>query len=464
MNKKAWYQYIPHPVVMLFGMLTIATVMSYIIPSGSFDRVLVDGREMVVAGSYKIIPSTPLTLMDMFVAIPKGFKTAIDIIFIVLSSGIMFGFMEQSGAVENAIGTLVKQLGLERRYLIVWLMTFVFGALGIFVGYENNIAMVPIACVLSLALGGDLMLAAGLSVGAITVGFGLSPFNPYTVGTAQNIANLPLFSGALLRSILCLLSLSLLAWYNVKYFKGILQNPLSSLTSDLETTGFALSKPLNSYHLSQKDKLVISLFLASICVILYGVFVHKWFINQISAIFCMLAIIIGIINRSNSDEFGKVVLKSVAIVAPGAFMVGMATSIKVALDMGHISDTISHALSQSLSGLPLTVSAIGMAIIQTAINFAIPSGSGQALATIPVMIPIGEVLGMTRQTTVLAFQVGDGVSNMINPSLGGIVAMLAMCRVPFDRWLHYIFPLFLLILVISLVFVGLSVVTNYGPF
>jgi len=463
MSKK-WYNYIPHPVVMLFGMLVIAVILSYLVPAGSFDRVEIDGRERVVAGSFKVIASDPLSLMDMFMAIPLGFKTAIDIIFIVLASGIMFGFMEESGAVENAIGTLVRKLGLKRKYLIVLIMTFVFGSLGVFVGYENNIAMVPIACVLSLAIGGDLMLAAGISVGAITVGFGLSPFNPYTIGTGQKIAELPLFSGAWLRSILCVSALGLLSWYNIRYFKRIHGGTLVSLSDGIDTHGFALSKDLEKYSMSIKDMMVVGSFICGILVILYGVFTHHWFINQISAIFCILVVIIGLINRNTGEEFGKIILKSVSMVAPGAFMVGMATSIKVALDMGHISDTIAYYLSQMLINLPLSLSAVGMAVAQTFMNFIIPSGSGQALATLPVMIPVGEVIGMTRQSTILAFQIGDGVSNLINPSLGGIVAMLAMCRIPFDRWLRFIFPLFFMILILSLIFVAISVPIKYGPF
>lgn len=463
MSKK-WYNYIPHPIVMLFGMLVMAAILRYLVPAGAFERVEIDGRERVVAGSFKVIVADPLSLMDMFLAIPLGFKTAIDIIFIVLASGIMFGFMEESGAVENTIGSLVRKLGLQRKYLIVLIMTFVFGALGVFVGYENNIAMVPIACVLSLAIGGDLMLAAGISVGAITVGFGLSPFNPYTIGTGQRIAELPLFSGAWLRSILCISALGILSWYNIRYFRKISKNSLLSLSEGIETHGFDLSKPLDQYKMSTKDMLVVGSFITGILVILYGVFTHHWFINQISAIFCILVVVIGLINRNSGEEFGKIILKSVAVVAPGAFMVGMATSIKVALDMGHISDTIAHYLSQMLIHLPLSVSAVGMALTQTLMNFVIPSGSGQALATLPVMIPVGEVIGMTRQSTILAFQIGDGVSNLINPSLGGIVAMLAMCRIPFDRWLRFIFPLFFMILILSLIFVAVSVPLKYGPF
>ncbi|MBK8518648.1 MAG: YfcC family protein [Saprospiraceae bacterium] len=464
MMKKHWYDYIPHPVVMLFGMLVAAWLMSYVIPPGTFERVEIDGRMSVVPGSYKAIVANPMSIMDLFMALPLGFKTAVDIIFIVLASGVMFGFMEQSGAIENAVGTLVKKLGLERKYLIVVIMTFIFGSLGVFVGYENNIAMVPIACLLSLAIGGDLMLAAGISVGAITIGFGLSPVNPYTIGTGQKIAQLPLCSGGELRTGLCLTALSILAYFNVRYFTKINHEPERGLAIGIEKHGFELSKPISNYSMTSRDISIFLSFIGGIIVILYGVFVHHWFINQISAIFCMVTLIIGIINGNSGKEFGTIILKSIGEVAPGAFMVGLATSIKVALDMGQISDTISHFMSQSLVELPLALSAVGMAIAQSMMNFVIPSGSGQALATLPVMVPVGEVLGMTRQSTVFAFQIGDGISNLINPSLGGIVAMLSMCRIPFDRWLRFIFPLFLIVLAISLIFVGLSVPLHYGPF
>ena len=227
--------------------------------------------------------------------------------------------------------------------------------------------------------------------------------------------------------------MSFLAFYNVRYFKTILESPDNSLSTGIETTGFALTHEIQSYKMRNIDKIVMFSFVASLVLIIYGVFVHNWHINHTSAIFCMLAIWIAVITPCSTDDFGKTVLASVAGVAPGAFMVGLATSIKVALDMANITDTIAHHLSSSLIGLPLAVSAVGMTIAQTLLNFIIPSGSGQALASLPVMIPVGEVIGLTRQTTVLAFQIGDGVSNLINPSLGGIVAMLAMCRIPFDR-------------------------------
>ncbi|MDC0231412.1 TIGR00366 family protein, partial [Aureispira] len=402
-----------------------------------------------VPGSYHIITATPVGFLDMFKAIPLGFKSAVEIIFIVLAGGIMFGIIERSKAIENSVGTLVKRMGVGKKYWIVVILTFVYGFLGIAVGYENNIALVPIAAVLSLALGGDLVLAAGISVGAMTVGFGLSPINPYTVGTGQKIAELSLFSGAMLRSALCFSALSIMAYYNVKYFKKISLNPESGLGQGLNEEGLSLSKPIQDYTISVNNWLVLCVFFVGLAVSLYGVFNLNWYINELSAIFLMIALACGVISKMDATTMSETLLDSVAIAAPGAFMVGYATSIKVLMEMGNIGDTLSYHLSEMLQGLPLYAAAISMSISQSVLNFFIPSGSGQALASLPVMIPLGEVLGLTRQTTILAYQIGDGVTNLINPALGGLIAMLSMCRVPLDRWLRFIFPLVIVLLLLS---------------
>lgn len=459
-----WHQYIPHPVVILFGMLILATIFTHFIPAGEFSRELVDGREKVIPGSYQQVDAKPVGILSMFMALPVGFKTASDIIYIVLASGIMFGFLEKSGAVENAVGAAVKRLGGNKRMLLVVLMTYVFGFLGVFVGYENNIALIPIAAVLSIAIGGDLLLAAGIAVGGVTVGFALSPVNAYTIGTGHKIAELPLFSGAGLRTALCFTGLTILAWYNVRYFKKILSNPAASLVQDINIQGFTLSKPLEDYRLGKKDGIAFSLFIAGMAYMLFAVFKYHWYLNEISAFFCLMALTIGLTTRLPASEFGEVMLNSVGKVAPGAFMVGFATSIKVVLEQGQINDTIAHIFATQLNGLSLYGSAFAMLIGQSAMNFLIPSGSGQALATLPILVPVGEVIGLTRQTVVLIFQLGDGITNLVNPALGGLIAMLGMCRVPFDRWLRYISPLFFYIFLIASIVVMFSVKIKYGPF
>ncbi|MDB4065150.1 YfcC family protein, partial [Flavobacteriaceae bacterium] len=229
MKTTHWFEKIPHAVSMLFMIIVFVTLLTYIIPAGEFKRILIEGRNNVIPGSYSIIPSTPIGFLDMFKAIPLGFKAAIEVMFVVFSGGIMFGVMEKTKAIENAVGTFVHKVGRDKKYLAVVIMTFIYGALGVFVGYEHNIALIPIAAVVSLALGGDLVLAAGISVGAVTLGFGLSPINPYTVGIGHKIGELPLFSGALLRSALCFSALSFLAYYNVRYLKKITKDPNNSL-------------------------------------------------------------------------------------------------------------------------------------------------------------------------------------------------------------------------------------------
>jgi len=458
----SFFKHIPHAITMLFGIIILVTILSYIIPAGTYERVIVDGRSTVVPNSYKTIDSTPVGLLDMFRAMPLGFKAAVEIIFIVLAGAIMFGFMDKSKAVENGVGVLVKKLGLKNKNLIIVLMTFIYGLLGVAVGYENNIAMVPIAAVLSLALGGDLILAAGISVGAMTIGFGLSPINAYTVGTGHKIAELPMFSGALLRSILCFIALSIMAYYNVRYFKKITAYPDKSLGRGLDIRELALSKPIDAYYLSKNNWMVITVFITGLLTILYGVFNFNWYINELSAVFLIIALLCGLVSRMSATSMSETVLKSVSLAAPGAFMVGFATTIKILMEMGNIGDTISHQLSLILEGLPLHASAVCMSISQSVINFFIPSGSGQALATLPVMLPLGESLGLTRQITILAFQIGDGLSNLINPTLGGLIAMLSMCRVPIDRWIRFIWPVLITLIGLAFLILIIAVSTNYN--
>ena len=453
---------IPHAITMLFFIIVLITILTYILPAGTYERVLVDDKMVVVPDSYRIIDATPVGLLEMFKSIPLGFKSAAEVIFIVLAGAVMFGFMESSRAIENTVGVLVKNLGSKNKELVIIIMTLIYGFLGVAVGYENNIAMVPIAAVLSLALGGDLILAAGISVGAMTIGFGVSPINPYTVGTGHKLAELPIFSGAFLRSVLCFSALSFMAYYNVRYFKKISLDPGKSLGKGLDMTNLSLSKPIREYQLNLQNWLVIVVFVLGLVSIIYGVFNFGWYLNELSAVFLMISLVCGMISRMNATHISETVLKSVSLAAPGAFMVGFATTIKVLMETGNIGDTISYQLSNLLQGLPLYASAICMSISQSVINFFIPSGSGQALATLPVMLPLGESLGLTRQITILAFQVGDGLSNLINPTLGGLIAMLSMCRVPINRWVRFIFPVFIGLLCLSFLTLVVAVAINYN--
>lgn len=206
-----WYARIPSPLIMLFVIVVAVAVMTWLLPAGLYERVLVDGKNRVVPGSYGVVASTPVGPFGVFRAFPDGYKAATPIIFICLASALMFSILEKTNTMENAVGRVVYLLGNKHAELLLVLLTFVYGLPGVMVGYENNIATIPIACIIVLALGGDLILAAGVSVGGMTVAFGLSPINFYTVGIGHEIADLPLFSGAWLRTLLCTGGLALMA-------------------------------------------------------------------------------------------------------------------------------------------------------------------------------------------------------------------------------------------------------------
>ncbi len=426
---------------MLFGIIIAVAVMTYLLPAGLYERVEIDGRLQVVPDSYAQVPSTPVGPFAMFRAFPEGYRLATPVIFICLASALMFSVLERTQTIENAVGRLVHRMGTQRSELLLVMLTFVYGMLGVMVGYENNIATVPIAVVVVLALGGDLILAAGVSLGGMTVAFGLSPINPYTVGIGHDIAGLPLFSGWWLRSLLCGGALVLTAYYNVRYFRRLKADPESGLGRGLDTSGLALSRPLADYRISGRNWWLLSVFLGGLAAVLFGVFRLGFGINEISAVFLIVTVICAVTSGLNAREVTDAGMRAVAEMAPATFIIGMAATVKVIMEEGQIQDTISYGLAQALNGLPAYASAVGMSIGQSGINLLIPSGSGQALATLPVMIPLGRALDLSPQISILAFQIGDGVTNLFNPSLGGLVAMLGVCRVPFDRWLRFILPL-----------------------
>ena len=454
---------VPHALVIMFTIALLVSLLSHFVPAGSFQRIASDlnGRLLVVPGTFEYIESSPIGFVDFITSFPRGFKAASEIMYVVLSGGVMFALMDRTKALENGVGVFVRKLGLKRKKWIVVILTLLYGFLGIVVGYENNIALVPIAAMVSLAIGGDLLLAAGISVGAMTVGFGLSPINPYTVGLGQKLAQIPLFSGSLLRSILCLVALSVVCFYNLRYLKK-LESKTVVPVSEEDLKGLKLKGSLDSYHLTIKHWLVLLTFFVGLTVAIYGIFNFGWFFLELSGMFLLIGLCAGLIGRLDSEAISSAVLDGVKVTAGGAFMVGFAASIKVLLEDAAMIDTLCYYSSNILIGLPKTLSVVLMMFTQSITNFLIPSGSGQALATLPLMLPLGELIGVSAQTSVLAFQIGDGLTNLINPTLGGLIAMLSLCRVSFDEWLKFIFPLTGILLLISLLFLIFASLINYS--
>lgn len=465
-----WYQKFPDPMVLIFYILLAATALSWIVPKGAYELVKVDGRQRVVAGSFHYLTGNqdPLTffgvidkIFDIFVAIPEGLVQSSQYLFIVFIAGGLFNILYRTHALENFIGTSVRHIGLKRSNLLIWLATYLYGVFGIAVGFENNIALVPVALLISSALGYKNLVGACISVGGIGVGFALSPINPYTVGVSQNIAHLPIFSGALVRCLLTFVSLSLLAWYITKFVA-----PKAKATS--ADTSY-LPKQLNEYRMNTKDTAVILAFLAGIVVIAgcsylagTGTLGRSWYIKEITAVFLLLSIIIAAICRVGSAQYVKFMVDGASSVTGGALVIGLAASIKVMLEQGEIIYTIVHTLNLAIDYVPDALIAVTISVIQGFINLFIPSGSGQALVTMPILIPLADLVGISHQVMILAFQVGDGITNLIIPTSGGTLAMLALAKVNFSSWVKTIFPVILMVYIVSWIALIIAQYSNWS--
>ncbi|QEL11373.1 YfcC family protein [Kushneria phosphatilytica] len=464
-SAQRWYERVPHPAVLIVSILIMTWGLTWLIPSGEYERHEVAGREAVIPGTFNLTDTPPPSPLAIFHAVPLGMVEAASIIFAVFIGGGLFRVLEATGALENLIGSLVNRLGHDRPAILVWLMTFVFGALGVAVGYENNIALVPIAVLLGTALGGDRLAGAGIAICGVGIGFATSPINVYTVGVADQIAQLPLFSGALLRSVLCLGALAIAAHHVNRYLGRVRNRPERSLMASKDTTAEEDDTPpaIHTHRLGVRDWCVLGVFALGLAIMLYGVFALGWYINEIAATFFAIAVVAGLVGGMRPETLNARFFEGAASVTTGALLVGLARGIEVLLNEGHIADTIVHGLSAPLSALPVLGSALAMTVVHAIINFFIPSGSGQAMVTMPIMIPLSDLLGMTRQTAILAFQVGDGLTNMIVPTSGGTLAMLAIAGVPFDRWVRFFFPLLLKLFLLSWLVLTIAVFIQWGP-
>lgn len=448
-SKKHWYEKMPHPYILLFFLILFAAILTYVISPGVYDRVVVNGKTIVNPSSYHAVESTPVTFIQFLTAIPRGVANAAVVVIIVLVSGAMFRVLQATGAVENGVGAMIKAVGSENYKKLIWIVMLVFGFLGATVGFETLIALTPIAVVVALALGGDTLVGAGIAIAGLGVGFATSPVNPYTVGTAHAIAELPIYSGLAYRSLYWFLSLVLAGFHVVHYMDKVLKDPANSLVPDVDTTGLAFTKPISEYKLRHKDKAIIAVFLVGLGVCIYGVTYWGWYLTEMSGIFLLIGAVGAFVAGIGPSEMVCIMIKGAESVLGGALAVGIAYGIQVVMKDGNIVDAIIHALVTPLHGLGIYASAILMSVVHCIINFLIPSGSGQALATMPIMIPVSDMVGMTRQVSVMAFQIGDGITNLCYPTLGGLLAMLALTRVPFDRWVRFIFPLVIKILILG---------------
>ncbi|WP_312811659.1 YfcC family protein [Sedimentibacter sp.] len=457
---------IPHTYALLFLVIVLVAVLTYVIPAGEFDRAVdpATDRIFVVPDTYHSVEGNPLSFFDVFKAIPKGMENSGYIIFFVLMIGGSFGILQSTGAIDSGIVEVVKRMKGKEKAVIPIVM-FIFSLAGAILGSaEEMLPFYPIVISLALALGFDTLTGTAMVLLGAGAGFAGAFLNPFTVGIAQGIAGLPLFSGIGFRLIAYTIILSVTIIYVYRYANKIQKNPELSVTYEEDMIKHKEFKFNDEVEFTARHKLVMLILVAGLCVLGFGVVKLGFYITELTAIFLIIGIFSGIAGGLSIDKIAQEFINGAKELVYGALVIGLATSIMVVMQEGKIMDTIIYSLAGLVQGLPPSLSSIAMFIVQSFINFVIPSGSGQAAASMPIMAPMADLVGISRQSAVLAFQFGDGFSNVINPTSGYFMAAIAIGGIKWDKWAKWMLPLFLIWSLIGAILLAISVIIGYGPF
>jgi uncharacterized ion transporter superfamily protein YfcC len=478
MTKKTFR--VPHTLVLLFGMVILGQILTYLLPAGAFDRVEnEDGILQVVAGSFHFTPDAEaVSPLAMFTAIPRGFSEANEIIFFVFIIGGAFAVLRATGAVDAALGALLRLLGGRPFWLISGgILVFAVGSSTIGMA-EEYLPFVPVLVVLAHALGYDAIVAVGIMAVGYGIGYGVAAINPFTVMIAQDVAGLEPASGLWYRLALLCVFLPIGIHHVWRYAKVVGADPTRSLLAgtvsgsadqpgskqaDAAGTASGAQEPGADHpRMTSTHQWVLLAVIVTLIVLIYGLSRWHWYLVEMGALFVALSIVLAIIGRMSPDrtaiEFGK----GATELTTTALMIGVARGIQVVLNDGGVVDTIVHGISVPLQALPGALSAVGMFFVQSLANLFIPSGSGQAYVTMPIMAPLADLVGVSRQIAVLAYQFGDGFTNILVPTNAVIIGILAMAGIPFDRWFKFVIPFMIKIWIVGSIALAVGVLIGYA--
>lgn len=456
----------PHVFVIVLVLILIAGVMTYVLPAGSYDRYVDEatGRTLVDKDSYHQMENTPVNLFKMFEAIPSGLIAAADVVSIVFIYGGAFGIINSTGVIECGIASSINGMR-KYSFLIIPVVMVLFSLLGAFLGIaESCFAFIPLCILLAKAMGYDAIVGYAMVMLANTLGFTAGPMNMWTTGVAQGIAELPLFSGISVRIIVYFILMILGTGYVLWYANKIKKNPQASLMYDPaapEEVGLDLN--IKPEDFTPRKKVVLFLVCLGFGGLIFGLTKLGWWSGStIGGYLLIMSIIVALADGRRPNQIADGFVQGAKNVLMGALVVGFARAILIVLTQGNVVDTVLHMASNLLNGTAPTVAAIGMYIFQFFFNFLVPSGSGQAATTMPLIAPLADLVGVSRQTAVLAFQFGDGFSNMLWPTM--VLASLGIANVPYTKWLKWFIPLVGIVVATCCIILVFCVQFGYGPF
>ena len=433
---------IPNTYVIIAALIVLCAVLTWFVPGGTY----VTGEDGTL--SYERVEAAPQT-WQVFSAIYHGFVKQAGIIIFILVVGGAFWLLNATGAVTAGISRFIARVGRRDKWVLV-AITVLFSLAGAVFGMsEETIPFVGIVVPLVVSMGYDALMGMLIVYVASNIGFSAAFLNPFTVGIAQDMAGLPLFSGMGYR-VFCWAVLTVLtALFVVIYAHRTRKAPAEAVR-------------LEDIPLTTRQGWILIVLLLTVIALIVGVTVWEWYLPEITALFLGMGIVCGIIAGFGANRIAEELLAGAKDILSAALVVGFASGIIVILQDGHVVDSLLHGMQEGLDGTGPVASLSAMYGIQALINFLIPSATAKAAITIPIMAPFADMVGVSRQAMVLAFQFGDGFTNMVTPASGVLIAALAMARIPYAKWVKWIWKGVAALLVIGwILLVGTVLIPSF---
>lgn len=467
---------VPHTFVLLLALVALAAAATWLVPAGVYERVTrPDGRTLVVADSYHRVAPRPATPTDVALAYPRGLAATAEIVFYIFLIGGAFGVVGATGALDAAIRAVVAACR-GRGDLVVPLLVVLFSLGGATIGMaEETLPFLPMLVVLARRLGYDEVVGGAIALAGAGAGFSGAFVNPFTLGVGQQIAGLPPLSGFGYRlvvwAVLTAITAVYVAWYarRVRAQAAAPRAPAvagaaDAVAVDAGAMDAGTGAELDDAPATRRQRLVLALVFLALAAVVVGALHWSWGLLEMSGLFVALAVLAGAAGGLGADGTAERFVAGAAAMTGGALVVGLARGVLVVFDGARVTDTILHALAEAVRELPASLTVVGIYAVQVALSYVVPSGSGQAALSLPILAPLGDMVGVTRQTVVLAYQFGDGFSNVFTPTQGYFMAGLALIGVPWTRWARFMAPLQLLWLAAGLALLLVAHAIRLGPF
>lgn len=455
----------PHTFVILLVIILFAVALTWIIPSGEYARVEdpVSGKKVVDASAFTYVENVHVNIQDVPLLIIKAFSNNADLIMLILLSGGAIHMLTASGALQALVATIVRKFS-NRVEVFIPLLMLVFALICTTQAVNTFIGFAPITVMLAMSLGLDSIVGVGIILLGGAIGFSTGTLNVSTTLVAQKIAELPNYSGIGYRWVCFVVFYIVTCLWLVRYAKKIQKNPELSPMYDLDKNSEFKNASLEEFGtLDTRKILSILALVVALVAIVYGCINLDWDFAEQSAVFLVLAVVVGLIAGFDANKICTEFMNGTKKMLSAAFIIMFARAIGSVLSAGVITDTIVHSMAVLLTGLPAALLGVGMLVANTLINVVLTSGSGQAAAVMPIMIPLSDLLGVTRQTCILSFNFGDGFCNYILPTSTALMGILGAANVPYDRWIRFMWKMFAIWLGVGAVLVVIAQLIQYGP-